>query len=271
MSNIGIDIGTTNIKIIETNENLKIKNKAIFARIDPNIALENFVNTNNINMNNVEKIAITGIGTDKFTKEKYKASIIEIPEFIAIGNCGKIVLKNEDFVVASTGTGTAFIKNKDGVITHMGGTGIGGGTLINLCKSVLPNTTFKEINEAIQKGNLANVDLKIKDVTTNNIATLPKDTTAVNFGKLDDNATKEDVVLGIVNMIFETIGVMSALIAKGDDIKKIIVTGQIAKIPYAKEVLNKIEILHNVEFIIPENAEYMTALGAIFYYNNKNI
>ena len=271
MSNIGIDIGTTNIKIIETNENLKIKNKAIFARIDPNIALENFVNTNNINMNNVEKIAITGIGTDKFTKEKYKASIIEIPEFIAIGNCGKIVLKNEDFVVASAGTGTAFIKNKDGVITHMGGTGIGGGTLINLCKSVLPNTTFKEINEAIQKGNLANVDLKIKDVTTNNIATLPKDTTAVNFGKLDNNATKEDIVLGIVNMIFETIGVMSALIAKGDDIKKIIVTGQIAKIPYAKEVLNKIEILHNVEFIIPENAEYMTALGAIFYYNNKNI
>ena len=56
-----------------------------------------------------------------------------------------------------------------------------------------------------------------------------------------------------------------------EEIKKIIVTGQIAKIPYAKEVLNKIEILHNVEFIIPENAEYMTALGAIFYCNNKNV
>lgn len=174
-----------------------------------------------------------------------------------------MVLKDEDFIIASAGTGTAFIKNENGNITHMGGTGIGGGTLINLCKKIIPDITFEKINKSIQKGSLEKIDLKIKDVTTNNIETLPKDTTAVNFGKLDNKATNDDVIIGIVNMIFETIGVMSALIAKGEKIKKIIVIGQIAKMPYAKEVLTKIEKLHNVEFIIPENAEYMTALGAI--------
>lgn len=266
MNYIGIDIGTSNIKIIETNEKLEIKNKKIFEKINPNIALEEFINTYNINLNDVKQVVITGVGTDKFEENLFKCSVKYVPEFIAIGNSGKIILNNEDAIIASAGTGTAFIMNQGSTITHIGGTGVGGGTLVNLCKIVAPDIRFDEINYAIENGNLENVDLRIKDVTTNNIETLPADITAANFGKLNNKASNNDMILGIVNMIFETIGVMAALIAKGNKIKKIIVIGQIAKIPYAREVLNKIEKLHNVEFLIPENPEYMTVIGAVKYY-----
>ena len=64
-------------------------------------------------------------------------------------------------------------------------------------------------------------------------------------------------------MIFETIGVMAALASKGSNIKSIIIIGQIVNIPYARKVFDKIEKLHNVKFIIPQNAEYGTAIGAV--------
>lgn len=265
MNYIGIDIGTSNIKIIEVNEKLEIKNKKIFEKINPNSALKEFINLYNINLNNVKQIAITGVGTDNFEENLYNIPAINVPEFIAIGNLGKIILENEDCIITSAGTGTAFIKSQNKTITHEGGTGVGGGTLINLCKIIEPNINFDQINCSIEKGNLENVDLRIKDVTTATIETLPADTTAANFGKLSNKATNNDIILGIVNMIFETIGVMAALIAKGNKINKIIVIGQITKIPYAREVLNKIEKLHNVEFLIPENAEYATAIGAVKY------
>lgn len=165
--------------------------------------------------------------------------------------------------MASIGTGTAFIKNERGEITHLGGTGIGGGTLINLCKKINSNFTFEDINKIELTASLKNVDLTIQEVTTEEIKTLPKDTTAVNFGKLNENATQDDIVLGIMNMIFETIGVMAALAAKGSNITNIIAIGHVVKIPYARKVFDKIEKLHNVKFTIPQNAEFGTAIGAI--------
>ena len=67
-------------------------------------------------------------------------------------------------------------------------------------------------------------------------------------------------------MIFETIGVMAAFAAKGNNINRIITIGQLVKMPYAKVVFDKIELLHHVEFIIPENPEFMVALGAVKSY-----
>jgi len=263
MNYIGIDIGTTNIKIIETDKNLNILNKQIFEKQDPNNALKNFIENNNINLNSIEKIMVTGVGISKLNNTFENIEIKKVPEFIAISNAGEYALKETNYLVASVGTGTAFIKNKDGKNSHVGGTGVGGGTLINLCKKIIPKITFEKINSITKTNSLENVDLWIKDVTDAEIKTLPKDITAVNLGKLNKNTNNEDLILGIVNMVFETIGVMAAFAAKGDNITNVVVLGQLVKMPFARKVLNKIEFLHNVKFIIPENPEYIVALGAI--------
>lgn len=95
---------------------------------------------------------------------------------------------------------------------------------------------------------------------------MPKETTLANFGKLKKDANDADIVLGIINMIFETIGMMAVFAIKNDEIKEVIITGTITSISQAKSILNKIEKLYEISFIIPENAEYATALGAIAYY-----
>lgn len=267
MNYISMDIGTSNIKIIETDEKINVKNKVILEKIEPEKALEKFIKEKNINLKNIEKILITGVGANELEDEFFNKPIVNIPEFIATGN----IVEQEKFIVASIGTGTAFIKNENGDMDHLGGTGIGGGTLINLCKKINPQISWEDIKNAEFTGKLENVDLTIQDVTTEEIKTLPKDTTAVNFGKLNEKATNEDVILGIMNMIFETIGVMAALAAKGSNITNIITIGQIVNIPYARKVLDKIERLHNVKFTIPKNAEYGTAIGAVRAYNNFEI
>lgn len=108
--------------------------------------------------------------------------------------------------------------------------------------------------------------MKIGDITTQEIPNLPKDITSSNFGKLNEQANSCDILLGIANLVFETVGVMSALLCKNDNTKDIVIIGSMAKHPYIKEVIKKLEKLHNVNYIVPENPEFICALGAIENY-----
>ncbi len=141
-----------------------------------------------------------------------------------------------------------------------------GGTILNLCKKLGNINTISELNELIARGNLKNIDLTIEDITNQKIDTLPKNTTSANFGKLSENATREDLCLGILNMVFEAVGVMAIFGAQNIKYKNIIVVGNVACMPYINTVLNKIEKLHmdsGIKFMIPQNAEFATVLGAI--------
>lgn len=263
MNIIGIDSGSSAVKMVELNSDEKIINQLMISKIPVKQAIDTFVNSKNIDKRSIEKIVITGVGKDEINESIYGIPTIKVDEFTAIGEGGLSLANKEEALIVSIGTGTAFVRaNKKGS-KHIGGTGIGGGTLLNLCKKIGNVETFEEINEAISKGSLKNIDLTIQDVAIEEIKTLPKDTTSANFGKLSKNATNEDMILGIANMIFETIGMMAVFATQNIKKKNIIVIGSVATIPYINIVLGKIEKLHNVKFIIPEQAEYACILGAI--------
>ena len=118
-------------------------------------------------------------------------------------------------------------------------------------------------------GNIKNIDLQIEDVTTQEIPNLPKDITSSNFGKLNEQANSNDILLGVSNLVFETVGVMSAFLCKNDGIKDVVIIGSMANHPQLKEVIKKLEKLHNVNYIIPENPEFICALGAIENYKKQ--
>lgn len=141
--------------------------------------------------------------------------------------------------------------------------GVGAGTLTNLCSKFIGVDSFEDIFECAKNGNLKNVDLKIGDVTNTKIETLPKDITLANFGNLNENASKEDLVLGIVNMVFEVIGMMAVFALKNDSIKDVILIGNIVSIPRIEEILDRIKAIHNINFILPNDPGYSTAIGAI--------
>jgi len=260
MSIIGIDIGSSTVKIIEYRDK-KIVNKGIFPSKNYNKAIDDFVITNNIKI--IDRIVVTGINAKKVNLEKYNVRVEIVEEFIAVGTGGLYVTQKNKAIIASVGTGTALIRAEGKDFKHLGGTGVGAGTLTNLCNKFVGIKSFDEIIELSKQGNLDNIDLRIKDLTDEDIKTLPAELTLSNFGKLNENATKADIVIGLVNMVFEVIGMMTAFASINDDIKDIVLIGNIACIPVVKDILNKIEKTHNVKFTIPENPQYAVVIGAI--------
>jgi type II pantothenate kinase len=87
-------------------------------------------------------------------------------------------------------------------------------------------------------------------------------TTASNFGKISDSTSTADIAAGILNMVFQTVGLMAVFNAKIADTNDVVVCGRLAEAPHCMETLEGIRSLHGVNFIIPKNAEFATALGA---------
>jgi len=263
MNTIGIDIGSSTIKIVEKNDKDEILNKLKLEKCDLKQAIDEFIKTSKINIENIKKIVLTGTGKDSLNEDIYGIPIIKINELEAIGVGGLLLSKQNEALVISMGTGTAFVQATPNDCKHIGGTGVGGGTLFNLCKRFTCIIDFKDIEKAIELGSLKNIDLTMQDISNEEISTLPKDITTSNFGKLNELANENDIILGIANMVFETIGMMAVFATKQTESRNIVVIGSLTKIPYLRKVLDKIEILHNVKFIIPKDAEFGAVLGAI--------
>lgn len=259
MSILGIDIGSSTTKIVEY-KNEKIENKIIIRDGFSKEKLERFISENNIE---IERIVFTGIGASKINVNDYNASVKIVDEFTAIAKGGLHLAQSENALIASVGTGTAFIEASRNYIKHLGGTGVGAGTLFNICNKMLNIKSFDEIAELAKIGDVEKVDLRIKDITTEEIPTLPLDLTLSNFGKFSEETKKEDIVIGLINMIFEVIGMMAVFITSKSDIKDVILIGNITVIPGVKYVLDRIEKVQNIRFIVPQNTEYAVVLGAI--------
>lgn len=261
MNIIGIDIGSSTVKIIEY-KNDKILNKAIFESKDYSEIVDNFIKQNKIVK--IDKFVVTGINAKKVNLKKYNIPVRFIKEFSAIATGGLYLSKKSKAIIASVGTGTALIRAESGGnFKHLGGTGLGAGTLTNLCNRFAGTKSFEDIIELSNKGNLDNVDLRIGDLTDEKIKTLPAELTLSNFGGLKDNATKADIVLGLLNMVFETIAMMTAFASINDEIKDIVLIGNILVIPAVKDIIRKINKTHRINFTIPENSQYAVIIGAI--------
>jgi type II pantothenate kinase len=161
------------------------------------------------------------------------------------------------------GTGTAIVHAREGgEIRYLGGTGVGGGTLVGLAKRLLGIETIEHLDLLAADGDLSNVDLRIGDFArTAPIETMSAELTASNFGNVSDMASKEDVALGLFNMVYETIGMMAIFAARGCGVRDIVLTGNLAVTRYASILFPHLSKLFDVNFIIPEQAQFATVIG----------
>jgi type II pantothenate kinase len=160
------------------------------------------------------------------------------------------------------GTGTAFIIADENGEEHIGGTGIGGGTLLGLSNKMLNIRHFDDLIEMAKDGDLSNIDLNIADITKDRLETLPPEITASNFGKISDLATKADIALGIINLVFQTIGMFAVFASRIHKTNDIVLTGNLTHVPQAHEIFDTLHKLHKVNYHMPNNAEFSTAVGA---------
>jgi type II pantothenate kinase len=168
----------------------------------------------------------------------------------------------DNIIIVNVGTGTAIIEAQADKIIHLGGSGVGGGTILGLAKKLLSLSDFKDIMELAVSGNLDPVDLLLEDIMVTDFSFLGKKSTASNFGKMLDTARNEDIAMGIVNMVYQVIGMLAVFAAKSRNINKVIITGSGSHNPLGQKVLAEITRLHSISFEYPEGGEYTTAVGA---------
>jgi type II pantothenate kinase len=262
---IGIDIGSTTTKVAAVslnNDIIKIKTKAIDAITSATGAFGKMIMENHFRLEDIEEINITGAGSSKITDNLFGIKTNKIDEMTAIGTGGKYLSKKDQIIISNIGTGTAIIEVNGNIITHLGGTGVGGGTMIGLAKGLLKTSDFDTILRYAAKGNINNVDLNIGDITETNIGFLNKEFTASNFGKMLDVATNEDIAIGIINLTYQVIGMISVFAAKSKNNNTVVITGNGSNNPIGQKILTDISRTYKIDFEFPSDAEYATAIGA---------
>jgi type II pantothenate kinase len=167
-----------------------------------------------------------------------------------------------DVLVVSMGTGTAMVAVRGDHRAHMGGTGVGGGTLLGLSKHLLNVSRLETLEQLAERGDLSRIDLTVGDVAGGPVGNLPADATASNFGKLSSDVTAEDKARALVNMIGEVIVVLSVLAARAANLNDIVLTGKLVRVKPFVDRIKATRLLFDRQFIIPQYAEFATAIGA---------
>lgn len=268
---LGIDVGGSTTKIVgfRTDGDRRELIEPQFVRANDPLtatygAFGKFTDENGIDISDISKVMITGVGASYVKRSLYGLDCERVPEFGGIGRGGLYLSGLDEALVVSMGTGTALVHARsDGYMNYVGGTGVGGGTLMGLSKLLLKAETIAHIEEYAEDGELGNIDLKIKDITaSDSMTSLLRDMTAANFGNVSDIATKGDIAAGIMNLVFETVGMVSIFAARSCGVKNIVLTGNLTRLKRCKEKFKEFNTMgYGVNFIIPERAQFATVIG----------
>ena len=261
---VGIDIGgsTTDAVILD---NGKVHVVTIEAN-DPIAAaagaLGKLVHAVGLPLEQIERVAATGAGSRVLSDTLLGRPVVKVNEFSAIGIGGTSLAGRKNALVVSLGTGTAIVSVTGDKIEHVSGTGLGGGTLRGLSKHMLGVSTIETLEAMAERGDLSHVDLTVRDIAGGAIGDLPPGTTASNFGKVGADATAEDKALAIMNMIVEVVSVLSIASARACGQEDIVLTGKLTRIFRFMQKMKRLNFGSSRGFLIPEHADYATAIGA---------
>ena len=267
---VGIDIGGTTTNIVGF-DGKKIIHPLTVKADDPVAsaagALGKFLSVSNQELADVASIALTGVGAGSIRNSLLGRPVEPIGEFQSIGRGGTFLSKISKAIVVSMGTGTALVEVENGKISHWGGTGVGGGTLVGLSKYILGITDIHLLCQKAKQGRLNRIDLSVGDISSSEMTGLADSITASNFGKCGDDSGESDLALAILNLVYQTIAVTANGAAKATRNRDVILTGRLATLPPAKSIFDNLSELFAISFHIPRFAAYATALGAALSVN----
>ena len=267
---IGIDVGGSTTKIVgfREREGLHELIEPQFVRANDPVtatygAFGKFTDENRLAISDIKRVMITGVGASYVKHDMYGLECARVPEFTSIGRGALYLSGLNEALAVSMGTGTALVHAKGSEMNYLGGTGVGGGTLMGLSKLLLRADSVDHIVEYAAEGDLANIDLRIKDITANDgLSLLSRDLTAANFGNVSDMATKSDIALGIINMVFETVAMVSVFAARQAGCKNIVLTGNLTRLSMCSKKFAELNALgYGVNFIMPERSQFSTVIG----------
>ena len=273
---IGIDVGISTTKIVGINQDGVVVSPIRIKATDPVTSLYGafgkYLYDNKISLDDIEHVMITGVGAAYIDSPIYGLPTDKAEEFMADGLGAWYEIGKREMIVVSMGTGTSLVQCDEKGIRHIGGIALGGGTLTGLSRIMLKTDDINQVVSLAMGGDLSNIDVRIGDISPNALPGLPKHATASLFGNARSNASREDIALGIITTVLQTIGSSCILASLNSGIREYVLIGNLTLLPQCKEVFPALEKLYKVRFIIPKYSEFCTAIGAALCYekNHKN-
>jgi len=268
---IGIDVGISTTKIVGLKDG-RVTAPIRITAADPITSLYGafgkYLHDNNIALSQVEQVMLTGVGSAYINGPVYGLPTTKVEEFVADGLGARYESKLDHTIVVSMGTGTSFVLCDGDDMRHIGGIGIGGGTLAGLSRLLLNTSDIKQVASLAMQGDVQNIDLLIGDISAEPLPNLPMDVTASIFAKAQNDARKEDIAAGIISMVLQTIGSAAWLSSRGSDIRDFVLIGNLSLLPQCKDVFPPLEKLYNIRYHIPKYSQYCTAIGAALNYKD---
>jgi type II pantothenate kinase len=264
---IGIDIGGSTTKGIIL-EDSRIVHKCFVQTSDINTSASNTLETLFAKIGDksvIDLIAVSGGGSRKIGNKLLGLPIEKVDEIRAIGLGGLILAKKRKGLIVSVGTGTAIVAACDGgkSVKHIGGTGVGGGTILGLSKRIIGVDDFATLEDMASNGDACKVDLTVADIVGGSIGIIPGEATASNFGRLVNTGTKDDVAAGIFNMVSQVVGVIGVMAAKAHNLEEdVVFVGRPVRSRIVSKIIRETADLFGVKVCIPENCEFCMAVGA---------
>ena len=270
---IGIDVGISTTKIVGIVEQGKVLSPIRIKATDPVTSLYGafgkFLYVNKIQFQDIEKVMLTGVGSAYINEPIYNRPTEKAEEFIADGLGARYETKLDRMIVVSMGTGTSIVKCDGEDIKHIGGIGIGGGTLQGLSRLLLKTDDILQVAKLAEEGDVSHINLLIKDISAKPLPGLPMDAIASLCGNAKSNASREDIAIGLIWMVLQSICSASILSSLGSGIKDFVMIGNLTLLPQCSRVFPATERLYGVKFHIPKYSEFCTAIGAALCYTNR--
>ena len=268
---VGIDVGGSTTKIVGFGPDGGLISPIFVRATDPVTsaygAFGRFTSENGLSLGDIDRVMMTGAGSGFVTSPIFSLECRSVTEFKCIGLGGLYLSGLDEAIVVSMGTGTAIIharRTPDGAVTdYLGGTGVGGGTLVGLSRKLINIDNIAHIEQLCEGGDLSKVDLRVRDISQEGQFTgLNDNLTASNFGNLSDLASRSDIALGIVNMVSETVAMMAIFAARNFGLKNIVLTGNLTTMNPVRRTFEGLQKPFGVTFIIPALSQYGTVIGA---------
>lgn len=134
----------------------------------------------------------------------------------------------ERFLLVSVGTGTSAMLVEPEAVHRIGGTALGGGTILGLGAALTGSRDFDAITELAAAGDRREVDLLVSDIYPEGDFALPGEVNAASFAKLagrSDPAAPRDLAHAVMGLVGENVALICTGLAAATGVDDIVFGG----------------------------------------------
>jgi type II pantothenate kinase len=173
----------------------------------------------------------------------------------------------DSFLLTNVGTGTSIHYVTPDKQERVGGTGVGGGTIVGLAKLLGANGDYGELAATAMTGERERVDLKVSHIYAGVTPPIPGDLTASNFGNVVHQAGPvgaADALAAVVGLVGETVTTVSVHAARECGTANIVYIGSTFRgNTLLADIVGRYTRLRGAEPYLLPDGEYSGALGAL--------